>query len=235
MEAFAALLHRGLPCAGVTGGGDPEAVVGALTLNDLRGLGHDKFGILALPVGEYLALKHGAVWSSAGGGSAHHASPPPSPRASSGSGAGGGAAPPSPGAPTRRDTLLQKHTLVALQPSATFREVRFHTSEEAAAQCGRCKHSPSRFTLPAAGGVLRRAQSARGVCRGRILPSAGRVHAHRRAAADHRVSAAKLGQHKRGCGQGVSRRMPSDERDGTGRGPAQDQCGWMMQSTDCPF
>ena len=99
IDAYAKLLQTKLPAAAViTAAG---AVVASLHLSLLNGISADKLGVLALPVGEFLALRHGTVWGSAPGR-------PPSP------GGGGGAA------LSRRDTLMQQHALVSVGPDATL-------------------------------------------------------------------------------------------------------------------
>ncbi len=103
IDAFAKLLAAGLPAAAVLAapGG---AVVASLALADLTGILADKLGVLALPVGEFLALRYGTVWASASATAA-----PPSP--------GGGAAP-----LARRDVLMQQRALVAVRPDATIQQ-----------------------------------------------------------------------------------------------------------------
>ena len=99
IDAYSKLLQSNLPAAAVvTAAG---AVVASLHLALLNGIAADKLGILALPVGEFLALRHGTVWGSAPGR-------PPSP-------GGGGAA-----GLSRRDTLMQQHALIAVGPDATL-------------------------------------------------------------------------------------------------------------------
>ena len=95
LEALEKILRAGLPAAGVVN--DAGHLVGALELADLRGILADKLGAMALPVGEFLSLRHQTVWSSCHGASAldEHGL-------------------------ARRETLLQQHTLVRCSPHDTF-------------------------------------------------------------------------------------------------------------------
>ena len=95
LEALDKILRAGLPAAGVVN--EHGHLVGALELADLKGILAEKLGTLALPVGEFLALRHQTVWSSCHGASAldEHGL-------------------------ARRETLLQQHTLVRCAPHATF-------------------------------------------------------------------------------------------------------------------
>jgi CBS domain-containing protein len=105
VEAFNSLLRDGLSTAGLvssrSGGGGASPLVGALSLSDLRGLVASKLGVLALPVGEFLALRKDSVWSSAG--SSH--------------GSSAGASEP------LRDSLMRKHTLLSLPPGSSFEDL----------------------------------------------------------------------------------------------------------------
>jgi CBS domain-containing protein len=95
LEALDKILKAGLPAAGVVN--EQGHLVGALELADLKGIMADKLGTLALPVGEFLALRHQTVWSSCHGASAldEHGL-------------------------ARRETMLQQHTLVRCAPHDTF-------------------------------------------------------------------------------------------------------------------
>jgi CBS domain-containing protein len=96
IDAYAKLLQTHLPAAAVVNA--TGAVVASLHLALLNGINADKLGVLALPVGEFLALRHGTVWGSAPGR-------PPSP--------GGGGL-------SRRDELMQRHALISVGPDATL-------------------------------------------------------------------------------------------------------------------
>lgn len=123
INAFAALLERGLPAAGVAGGAGDRAVIGALSLSDLKGLAPDKLASLALPVGEFLALAHQAVWSSAPSGPRRFGGGAAAADSTGGASAGGAASPPPTppgGGLSHRDRLLQRHTLASLPPSASL-------------------------------------------------------------------------------------------------------------------
>ncbi len=118
VEAFQAILAAGLPAAGVHNGAGHDAIVGALNLADLKGIVAEKLGVLALPVGEFLAVRFATVWASAHG---------------MGVEAGGLA---------RRDTLLQQHTLVRAAPHDTFGQLlRLFVSKHARAVCVLDDHS----------------------------------------------------------------------------------------------
>jgi len=97
IEAIDKVLRAGLPAAGVHNGAGHNALVGSLELADLKGIMADKLGMLALPVGEFLAVKYDTVWSSCHGAGAVDKS-----------------------GLVRRETLLQQRTLVRCAQHDTF-------------------------------------------------------------------------------------------------------------------
>lgn len=100
MEAFSAMLHAGLHTVGVCNAAGKDAqLVGSIGLRNLRLLTPESFGSLALPVGEFLAVQTGTVYSSAGhshgaGEPGHHLD--------------------------KREQMLQNHALISVPHDATF-------------------------------------------------------------------------------------------------------------------
>ena len=106
LEAFSSMLSANVGVAGVTRGRPsspvdaiprPSLLVGALSMAETKGIVADKLGSLALPTAEFLALRHGCVWSSMGEGGADSL--------------------------TARDVGLQRRTLSSLPPGSTLLEL----------------------------------------------------------------------------------------------------------------
>lgn len=104
LEAFQSMLNANVSIAGVKRDRPstpdtprPSLLVGALSMAETRGIVSGQLGSLALPTGEFLALRHGCVWSSMGEGGAESL--------------------------TARDVGLQRRTLSTLPPGANLQEL----------------------------------------------------------------------------------------------------------------